>query len=105
MSAQGKYLHPWYLLYVVPGLLMTMAAALPWFEGWNEFGMRAVGRASLPVVALTWFSLDLHYARVGKENLRGLAETALNKKYGAGWLGGNPDRIFAAMLSDANVYD
>lgn len=105
MGAQGKYLHPWYLLYAAPGLVMALAAAMPWFEKWNEFGMRAVGKVSLPVLALTWFSLDLHYAHTGKENIRGLAETALGKKYGAGWVGGDPDRIFAAMLSDANVYD
>lgn len=105
MSAQGKYLHPWYLLYAVPGMILAWAAAPGWFTRWREFGPQALGKVALPVLGLFWFSLDLHYARVGKENVRGLAEAALGEKYTPLWQLPHPKRVFAAMLSDANLYD
>ena len=106
MSAQGKYLHPWYVLYAVPGIVMGLAAASQWFAKWREFGLGALGKVSLPTCCLLfWSSLDLHYAHTSKENVRGLAEAALSEKYAAAWLNENPKPIFAAMLSDANIYD
>jgi hypothetical protein len=105
MGEQGKYLHPWYLLYAVPGLLMAWAASPQWFAEWREMGPGAVGKVALPLLILFWLSLDLHYARMGKENLRGLAETVRGEKYHSGWGSTKPNANFAAMFSDAGIYD
>jgi len=105
LRAQGTYLHPWYLLYALPGLLLAWAAAPLWFSRWREFGPGAVGQVSLPLLVLFWLSVDLHYARMGKENLRGLAETARGEKYRPGWVADKPESSFAAMFSDAMLYD
>lgn len=99
MSAQDKFLHPWYVLFAVPGVVVSVTAGLGWLEKNRDGGSagRVVAGLSALVISISWLSADLVYARHGKENLRGLAD--------AGRGAGQPRGIYAAMIADVDVYD
>jgi hypothetical protein len=99
MSGQGKFLHPWYVLFAVPGVLLSLAAGLGCLEERRSGGAPGCVLAGMGglVLATAWLPADWVYAGHGKENLRGLAEA-----------GRGPDQsrgIFAAMLADVDIYE
>lgn len=98
MSARGQFLHPWYVLFTVPSLVLAAAAAVAGVARTPQT-LRWLARfASLAVMAL-WVAADLVYARHGKEDLRGLADAARDAR------GAPTQGVFAAMVSDVDVYE
>lgn len=99
MSAQGKFLHPWYVLFAVPGVVMSLAAGLEWLSQCRggAAAARMVAAMTGLVIVLAWLPADSVYLGHGKENLRGLA--------GAGREAAQPDGVYAAMIADVDIYD
>lgn len=94
MSEQGKLLYLWYVLFVLPGLLIV------WAAGADALTCRVRLMAArviisllllLPVAGFAW--TDAHLIFKGKENLRGVARAVP-----AGALHG-------ALFSDVDLYD
>ncbi len=98
MSAQGKYMHSWYVLFAVPGMVVAVAAGLEWLEECflnGRMGRVAAGLCAL-MISMTWLATDLFYMGHTKENLRGLAEAGRSPEPSRG--------IYAAMIADVNNY-
>lgn len=99
MSAQGKYMHSWYLLFAVPGVVLSVVAGLECLvecQRGGQTGRVAAGLCGL-MISISWLATDLHYTRHTKENLRGLAE--------AGRGLAQPHGIYAGMIADVVNYD
>ncbi len=99
MSGQGKYMHSWYLLFAVPGMVVSVVAGLECLEERLRGGRMsrvAAGLCGL-MIAISWLAADLFYMGHTKENLRGLAE--------AGRGLAQPRGIYAAMIADVVNYD
>ena len=71
MSRDGKYLHSWYVLYALPGLLagwggLTEGLSRPW---WRKMAPILLVAVFLPI----WGRVNARNLRMGKENLKGVA--------------------------------
>ncbi|WP_050026436.1 glycosyltransferase family 39 protein [Verrucomicrobium sp. BvORR034] len=91
MGRQGNFIHLWYLLHVLVGWCVVLAAAgkfgnqRPWQQGVVIFLMT--------IVLTGWLWLDLRFHHLGKEDLRGVAQAV-------------PAGAFhAAAYSDVDIYD
>ena len=94
LSRKGTFLYPWYLIFMLPGLLMVWAAGLASFVSRTGGGAaRSVVLVALllPMAGFAW--VDVHLATLPKENLRGLAEAV---PVGA---------LHGSLFSDVDVYD
>jgi hypothetical protein len=94
MWQQGKVLYLWYVIFVLPGLLIVWAAGA---DGLIAAVKLAPGRLALalllllPMAGLAW--VDSRIVSAGKENLRGVAQAVP-----AGALHGT-------LFSDVDLYD
>ena len=106
MTVAGKYLHSWYVIYALPGVVVALAFAVHAVASRTGPGMATRVLVFLPLAAVLgcWLWADFYCAQRGKENLRGLAEAARGESYPALLKAGGKS-VFAAMLSDADTYD
>ncbi|HSI62029.1 MAG TPA: glycosyltransferase family 39 protein [Candidatus Saccharimonadia bacterium] len=94
LSRKGTLLYPWYLIFMLPGLLMVWSAGI---AALAETPRTRVARAVvlvallLPLAGLAW--VDEHIITVPKENLRGLARAV------------PADALHGSLYSDVDVYD
>lgn len=103
MTAQGKYLHPWYVIYVVPVIILGMASGTEVFKAtfYKNYITRYSAIWIISALGAAWFRVDYLYASRSKENVRGTAETVRGVEFSKGSGRG----LFAAMLSDVDIYD
>jgi hypothetical protein len=94
LSRQGTFMYPWYLIFMLPGLLLTwgsgMASGFPG-SGDRRLRLAVLAAMLLPIAGLGW--ADLHVITVPKENLRGLAEAI------------PASALHGSLFSDVDVYD
>lgn len=91
MGRQGNFIHLWYLLYVLPGWIVVLAAASGSYDrkGWQSVAVTVL----LTIVLGGWLWMDLRFHHLGKEDLRGVAQVV-------------PAGAFhAAAYSDVDIYD
>lgn len=103
MTARGKYLHPWYVIYVIQGLILMIAIGcveiIKLFYTKNVIHWMAI--LMVFAIATSWFWVDCLYSSRGKENIRGIAEAVRVTETS----NGAERRLFAAMLSDVDIYE
>lgn len=91
MGRQGNFIHLWYLLHVLPGWCVVLAAAGKG-EHRRSWQRNGAGFLTLGVLA-GWLWMDLRFHHLGKEDLRGVAQAV-------------PAGAFhAAAYSDVDIYD
>lgn len=94
LSRQEKYLHVWYVLYALPGLLLAGAAGAAQLTSCSKSPvMQKLLVAALMVCTGSWACLDWHLLHHGKENLRGLADAVPQ------------NAIFGSLFSDVDIYN
>lgn len=93
LSRQEKYLHVWYVLYALPGLLMAWSAGASQLTSCSKSpAVRKLLMTALVLCAGSWACLDWHLLHHGKENVCGLAEAVPQ------------DAIFGSLFSDIDIY-
>ncbi|WP_265596255.1 glycosyltransferase family 39 protein [Verrucomicrobium sp. BvORR106] len=91
MGRQGNFIHLWYLLHILPGWCVVLAAADP--SGKAPVWKRGIVGFLLTVLLAGWLWMDLRFHLLGKEDLRGVAQAI-------------PAGAFhVAAYSDVNIYD
>ncbi|CAN5893799.1 hypothetical protein BH11VER1_BH11VER1_01540 [soil metagenome] len=91
---QERFLHVWYVLYAMPGLLLAWATgASQLTSGRTNHFARRCGMAALFLGATSWGFLDWHLLHHSKENIRGLVEAVPQ------------EAIFGCLFSDADIYN
>lgn len=103
MALRGKYLHSWYVIYEIHGLIICISFGFKCITNLLHEKMIIKWVATLLIIALSvsWLSVDYLYAGRGKENIRGISETARRSELSTEASRG----LFATMLSDVNIYD
>ncbi len=103
MAAQGKYLHPWYVIYVVPVIIICITSGVVLFT--KVFNANIITRWSfiliISALGAAWLGVDYLYVSRSKENVRGIVETVRN----VGFLKSSERGLLAVMLSDVDIYD
>ena len=103
MTTRGKYLHPWYVIYVIPNIIMFLVVGYKTITNINYLKNTFKWTMILIIFVIggSWVWNDLLYVHRGKENLRGLVEVAHQFEF----INGRKTGIYAAMLSDTDIYD
>ena len=95
MLRQGKFLHPWYVLYAVPGALTCLSLTMC---GWSKKTTRIfVSVLVCAALGPWWFAADRRYIGKSKEDLKGLARV-IKEKAGAGAF------LLGGVFTDVDVY-
>lgn len=91
---QERFLHVWYVLYAMPGLLLAWSAgASKLTASSTNLLLRRCSMAALFLCLASWGYLDWHLLNHSKENIRGLVEAV-------------PDHaIFGCFFSDTDIYN
>ncbi len=103
MAARGKFLHPWYVIYAVPVIILLLSiGCLELIKLFNaNIMLRWAAILMISALGGAWLGVDCLYASRSKENVRGIAEIVR----GAELSGGVGHGLFAAMFSDVDIYD
>jgi len=95
MVRKGTYLHPWYVLYALPGLLMCLSFSIDFRKKILAGAMMLFLCASL---APWWLEADRRFLTMSKENLKGVALTVLQEA-------GGGDFLLGGAFTDVDVYE
>jgi len=104
MIKDGKYLHYWYVIYALPGVLCSLAAFLTEVvSGWRR-GLRLALHWLLTLWMCFWVWADGRYLKRSKENFRELLPLARGAAFPE-YLKDASAPLFGAVFSDVDVYD
>lgn len=100
-SAKGIVFLKWYTLFLLPGLILLLAAGLTWGLNRRRFLLRT---ACLVPLAVCWVAALIPSLTQSRENLRGPVQLARGTGYPASLT--NPNgTLYAVMWSESPVYD
>jgi hypothetical protein len=96
MSRKGAFLHPWYVLYMVPGLLACLGMGA---SGWRNKKYAGAGLLLLSLsLAPWWLEADKLFSNMGKENLKGVSQVIKKEA-------GDVDFLLGGVFTDVDVYE
>jgi hypothetical protein len=94
MGSRGLYLHPWYMIYALPGLLLVLAGNFASCKGKT----RCISLAAGIALVVSWLGVNYHLAGRPKESVRETYEFVRGAADGA-------KRLFGSYKSDVDTYD